>query len=157
MKGFAFSKIRFIGALLVFFLTAGVFVGCSSKESVEGSTVDSNLLQAPELPLKKWTEEYLFEDIPAPKNTQVYELSNGTAYGWDYYGYKFENFTLEQAREYISLLESAGVSVEVYDEYYKNDYPILNYLGYTEDGVQVTVTQCHNSGSCGINIRSEKQ
>lgn len=155
MNRFDLFKSKIFLTVIIFVLSVSIFTGCSFNEKPQDEITVS--VQAPEMPLKPWNNEYLFENIPAPENTHVYEFSNGTAYGWDYYGYKFENFTLEQAREYISLLESAGVSVKVYDEYYKNDYPIFNYLGYTEDGVQVTVTQCHTSGICGINIRSEKQ
>lgn len=151
-----FSKIRIIFAVIALILTVSVFTGCSGAQGYnEGTTENSNLLKAPQLPLEVWKEEYLFENIPAPENADVYVLTESDSDGWKIYSFSFENFTLEEARKYISVLESDNVKREEYDEYYENEIPMLNYMGYVNDGLAVTLSQCGESGGMTINVRAD--
>lgn len=151
-----FSKIKIILSVIVFTLTVTMFTGCSGAQGYnEETTENSNLLKAPQLPLKVWKEEYLFENIPAPENADVYVLTESDSDGWKIYAFSFENFTLEEARKYISVLESDNVKREQYDEYYGNEIPILNYLGYVNDNLAVTLSQCGDSGGMTINVRAD--
>lgn len=151
-----FSKIRIIFAVIALILTVSVFAGCSGNQGYnEEATEDVNLLKYPQSPLKMWKNEYLFENIPAPENADVYVLAESQSDEWKIYAFSFENFTLEEAREYISVLESDNVKREQYDEYYGNEIPILNYLGYVNDGLAVTLSQCGDSGGMTINVRAD--
>lgn len=151
-----FSKIKIILSVIVFTLTITMFTGCSGAQGYnEGTTENSNLLKAPQLPLEVWKEEYLFENIPAPENADVYVLTESDSDGWKIYSFSFENFTLEEARKYISVLESDNVKREEYDEYYENEIPMLNYMGYVNDGLAVTLSQCGESGGMTINVRAD--
>lgn len=150
------SKIRIIFAAIALILTVSVFAGCSGAQGYnEETTENSNLLKAPQLPLEVWKEEYLFENIPAPENADVYVLTESDSDGWKIYSFSFENFTLEEARKYISVLESDNVKREEYDEYYENEIPMLNYMGYVNDGLAVTLSQCGESGGMTINVRAD--
>lgn len=151
-----FSKIKIILSVIVFTLTITMFTGCSGAQGYnEGTTENSNLLKAPQLPFEVWKEEYLFENIPAPENADVYVLTESDSDGWKIYSFSFENFTLEEARKYISVLESDNVKREEYDEYYENEIPMLNYMGYVNDGLAVTLSQCGESGGMTINVRAD--
>ncbi len=151
-----FSKIKIILSVIVFTLTITMFTGCSGAQGYnEETTENSNLLKAPQLPLEVWKEEYLFENIPAPENADVYVLTESDSDGWKIYSFSFENFTLEEAREYISVLESDNVKREEYDEYYENEIPMLNYMGYVNDSLAVTLSQCGESGGMTINVRAD--
>lgn len=151
-----FLKIKIILSVIVFILTVTMFTGCSGAQGYnEETTENSNLLKAPQLPLEVWEEEYLFENIPAPKNADVYVLAESDSDGWKIYSFSFENFTLEESREYISVLESDLVKREHYDEYYENESPMLNYMGYVNDDLAVTLSQCGNSGGMTINVRAD--
>ena len=151
-----FSKIKIIPAVIALILTVSIFAGCSGTQKYSEKTTSSgNLLQIPEQPLEMWKEEYLFGDIPAPKSAQVYVLTEGFSDDWKIYSFSFENFTLEEAREYISVLESDHVKREQYDEYYGNEIPMLNYLGYINDGLAVTLSQCGDSGGMTINVKAD--
>lgn len=150
------SKIRIIFAAIALILTVSVFAGCFGAQGYnEETTENSNLLKAPQLPLEVWEEEYLFENIPAPENADVYVLAESQSDGWKIYSFSFENFTLEEARKYISVLESDNVKREEYDEYYENEIPMLNYMGYVNDGLAVTLSQCGESGGMTINVRAD--
>lgn len=151
-----FSKIKIILSVIVFTLTITMFTGCSGNQGYnEEATENVNLLKYPQSPLKMWKNEYLFENIPAPENADVYVLAESDSDGWKIYSFSFENFTLEEARKYISVLESDNVKREEYDEYYENEIPILNYLGYVNDGLAVTLSQCGESGGMTINVRAD--
>ena len=150
------SKIRIIFAAIALILTVSVFAGCSGNQGYnEEATENVNLLKAPQLPFEVWKEEYLFENIPAPENADVYVLTESDSDGWKIYSFSFENFTLEEARKYISVLESDNVKREEYDEYYENEIPMLNYMGYVNDGLAVTLSQCGESGGMTINVRAD--
>lgn len=151
-----FLKIKIILSVIVFILTVTMFTGCSDAQGYnEETTENSNLLKAPQLPLEVWEEEYLFENIPAPKNADVYVLAESDSDGWKIYSFSFENFTLEESREYISVLESDLVKRKHYDEYYENESPMLNYMGYVNDDLAVTLSQCGNSGGMTINVKAD--
>lgn len=149
-----FSRIRTAAAVLLL-LTAGILGGCGGTGKAESNTTEPISLEAPEMPLELWKEEYLYEGIPAPENAGVYVLTESFSEGWRIYSFSFENFTLEEAREYIDVLESLKVKREHFDEYYENEIPILNYTGYVTDDLAVTLSQCGESGGMTVNVKTE--
>lgn len=153
MNRFNFSKRKIFLTVIVFILSVSIFSGCSFNEkNHEETTVSVN---APEIPLKPWNDEYLYEDIPAPENADVYVLTQSYYDSWKIYSFSFENFTMEEAKEYISSLESSIVTREHYDEYYENEIPMLNYMGYVNDSLAVTISQCGESGGMTVNVKAE--
>lgn len=153
MNYFNFSKSKIFLTVIVFVLSVSIFSGCSFNEKNQEETTVS--VNAPEIPLKPWNDEYLYENIPAPQNADVYVLTESYYDSWKIYSFSFENFTMEEAKEYISLLESSLVTREHYDEYYKNEIPMLNYMGYVNDDLAVTVSQCGESGGMTVNVKAE--
>lgn len=153
MNHFDFSKSKIFLTVIVFVLSISIFSGCSFNEkNQEETTVSAN---APEIPLKPWNDEYLYEDIPAPENADVYVLTQSYYDSWKIYSFSFENFTMEEAKEYISSLESSIVTREHYDEYYENEIPMLNYMGYVNDDLAVTISQCGESGGMTVNVKED--
>lgn len=153
MNHFDFSKSKIFLTVIVFVLSVSIFSGCSFNEKNQGETTVS--VNAPEIPLKPWNDENLYENIPAPKNADVYVLTESYYDSWKIYSFSFENFTMEEAKEYISLLESSIVTREHYDEYYKNEIPMLNYMGYVNDDLAVTISQCGESGGMTVNVKAD--
>lgn len=149
-----FSKIKTAAAVLLL-LTAGIFSGCGVTGKAESNTTEPFSLEAPEMPLKLWEEEYLYDGIPAPENTEVYVLTKSFSEGWHIYSFSFEDFTLEEARKYIDVLEFSKVKMEQFDEYYENEIPMLNYMGYVNDNLAVTLSQCGESGGMTVNVKAE--
>lgn len=144
------SYFTLIFALFVFafFLSA-----CSTKPKDKGS-VD---LQEPQVPLKAYSGEFLHGDIPAPIGADVFIFANSADEEYDHYSFSFENFTLQDAKDYIALLEeSVVVKREAYDVYTEADYPMLNYFGWLKDGSAVTLSQCNTSGGIMINVKKSK-
>lgn len=152
MNCFDFSKSKIILTVIIFAVTICIFAGCSFNEKPQDETTVS--INAPEIPLKPWNDEYLYENIPSSKNADVYVLTESYSDGWKICSFSFENFTMEEAKEYISLLESSLVTREHYDEYYKNEIPMLNYMGYVNDDLAVTISQCGESGGMTVNIKA---
>lgn len=153
MNCFDFSKSKIFLTVIVFILSVSIFSGCSFNEKNQDETTVS--VNAPEIPLKPWNDEYLYEDIPAPENADVYVLTQSYYDSWKIYSFSFENFTMEEAKEYISSLESSFVTREHYDEYYKNEIPMLNYMGYVNDDLAVTISQCGESGGMTVNVKGD--
>ena len=112
-------------------------------------------LTEPILPLEVFSEEYLYANIPTPMTADVYVLTTTTDKKYQHYSFTFENFTLQEAKDYIVELENSIIKKrEVYEINYDNDYPILNYLGWTDDGNSISLSQCNNSGGITINIKN---
>lgn len=153
MNHFYFWKSKIFLTVIIFVLSVSIFTGCSFNEKPQDEITVS--VQAPEMPLKPWNNEYLFENIPAPQNSDVYVLAESYSDGWKIYSFSFENFTLEEAREYISSLEASLVTRKHYDEYYENEIPMLNYMGYVNDSLAVTLSQCGESGGMTLNVKAD--
>ncbi len=153
MNHFNFSKSKIFLTVIVFVLSVSIFSGCSFNEKNQEETTVS--VNAPEIPLKPWNDENLYENIPAPKNADVYVLTESYYDSWKIYSFSFENFTMEEAKEYISSLESSIVTREHYDEYYENEIPMLNYMGYVNDDLAVTISQCGESGGMTVNVKAD--
>ena len=153
-KSSSLAKIKILSAAA---LIAAVIAlsGCVKGENVKGDASNTDALESVRLPLELWQEEYLYEDIPAPESAQVYFLTKGNSDGWTIYSYSFEEFTFEEAEEYISHLESSLVKREHYDKYYGNDIPMINYLGYVGDGLAVTISQSGESGGMTISVKGK--
>lgn len=143
------SKIGIIITLVIVMLLS--LSACTFKSE----KVEDKILNELALPLKEFTEKYLYENIPAPTTADVYVLTNAEDEKYQHYSFTFENFTLQEAKDYIVLLESSIVkNQDVYEINCDNDYPILNYLGWTDDGNSISLSQCNNSGGVTINIKN---
>lgn len=144
------SYFTVIFALFVF---AFFMSACSTKPKDKGSVE----VQEPTIPLQAYNGEFLYGDIPAPIGVDVFIFSNSADEEYNHYSFSFENFTLQNAKEYIALLEESVVEKrEAYDVYTENDYPILNYFGWLKDGSAITLSQCNTSGGIMINVKKSK-
>ncbi len=148
-----YHKSNFNKILTVFcVLFTGVFLlsSCSFNEKS-----DKNVsVQEPSFSMEKYSEPFLYDDIPTPQQGEVYKFTNTNDEEYDHYSFTFENFTLEDAKEYVALLEDTVVTKRVdYDVYTKNYYPILNYFGWLKDGSAVSLSQSDSSGGIIINIK----
>lgn len=154
-KSSSFSKIKILSAAAVLIAAAIPLSGCVKGENAKVDPSNTDVLESVRLPLELWQEEYLYEAIPAPENAQVYFLTKGNSDGWTIYSYSFEDFTFEEAEEYISQLESSLVKRERYDKYYGNDIPMINYLGYADDSLAVTISQSGEKGGMTISVKGQ--
>ena len=107
------------------------------------------------LPLKKFTGKYLYANIPTPVTADVYVLTITEDEKYKHYSFVFENFTLQEAKDYIVALENNIIKAkDIYEINYDNDYPIFNYLGWIDDRNSITLSQCNTSGGITINIKN---
>lgn len=141
------SKLKKANIIIAVFSLILFLSACSNgKEEIN--------LQEPNLPLQAFNGEFLYKDIPAPMNADVFVFTEGSDEDYEHYSFSFENFTLQEAKEYIVLLENTViVKRKMYDVYTKNDYPMLNYFGYLKDGSAISLSQCDMSGGIMINIK----
>lgn len=136
----------FVLFVLVFSLTA-----CSDES--KGSE-NISIMQEPSLPLEIHDDEFLYGNIPAPTNADVFILATSADEKYYHYSFSFDNFTLKEAEDYIDLLEESLIEkCEFHDVYTENDYPILNYFGWLKDGNAVSLSQCNTSGGITINVK----
>lgn len=145
------STVKPGAAILLALFAFVIFLSACSAESKDE---ESLRVQEPSLPLEAYNGEFLHGDIPAPTGADVFILANSTDEEFDHYSFTFENFTLQEAKDYITLLEESVVEKrEVYDVYTENDYPMLNYFGWLKDGSAITLSQCDTSGGITINAK----
>lgn len=142
------TTVRRTAAAAVFLIfTLLMLSGCSETDAGEFG------LQAPSLPLKEYTVSAFQGGVPVPDGAEIYELTQGSTKEYEHYAYTFENFTLEEAKEYIALLEETVVTERVmYEIDSENDYPMINYFAYT-DGGALSFSHCKDSGGITINIK----
>lgn len=142
------TTVRRTAAAAVFLIfTLLMLSGCSETDAGEFG------LQAPSLPLKEYTVSAFQGGVPVPDGAEIYELTQDSTKEYEHYAYTFENFTLEEAKEYIALLEETVVTERVmYEIDSENDYPMINYFAYT-DGGALSFSHCKDSGGITINIK----
>lgn len=143
------TTVRRTAAAAVFLIfTLLMLSGCSETDAGKAG------LQAPSLPLKEYTASAFQGGVPVPDGAVIYELTQGSTKEYEHYAYTFENFTLEEAKEYIALLEETVVTERVMNEIdSSNDYPVLSYFSHF-DGGSVSLSQSGDSGGITINIVS---
>lgn len=140
--------------LLFGLLIAIVLLSACSDKSVDEKNLN---ITEPSLPLQAYKGEFLYDDIPVPTTADIYVLANSTDEQYEIYSFTFENFTLQEAKDYIEILKSTVIEKqEVYDVYTENDFPILNYFGWLNNGSAVTVSQCGNKGGITISVEKSK-
>lgn len=141
-----------VGILLI---VSFLLPACSND--LENSSTDSSnfTVQTPSLPLKSYESEFLYENIPVPEGADVFVLNEFEDDKNHNYFFSLENFDMQEAKDYVKTLENSLITREMYDEYDKNDYPMLNYVGHTKDGVKIMLTQCDTIG--GIEIHIDKK
>ena len=147
-----FRKTRgYVNAVLfiVLIVSISLLSACSDGSTEKGN---SNITE-PSLPLQAYTGAFLYDNIPAPTTADVYVLTNITDEQYEIYSFTFENFTLQEAKDYIEILKSSVIEKqEKYDVYTENDYPILNYFGWLNNGNAVSISQCDNVGGITISV-----
>ena len=151
-----FRKTRgYVNAVLfiVLIVSISLLSACS-----DGSTEKENSnITEPSLPLQAYTGAFLYDNIPAPTTADVYVLTNITDGQHEIYSFTLENFTLQEAKDYIEILKSSVIEKqEKYDVYTENDYPILNYFGWLNNGNAVSISQCDNGGGITISVAKSK-
>ena len=151
-----FRKTRgYVNAVLfiVLIVSISLLSACSDGSTEKGN---SNITE-PSLPLQAYTGAFLYDNIPAPTTADVYVLTNITDDQYEIYSFTFENFTLQEAKDYIEILKSSVIEKqEKYDIYTENDYPILNYFGWLNNGNAVSISQCDNGGGIMISVAKSK-
>lgn len=142
------TTVRRTAAAAVFLIfTLLMLSGCSETDAGKAG------LQAPSLPLKEYTVSAFQGGVPVPDGAEIYELTQGSTKEYEHYAYTFENFTLEEAKEYIALLEETVVTERVmYEIDSSNDYPVLSYFSHF-DGGSVSLSQSGDSGGITVNIK----
>ena len=151
-----FRKTRgYVNAVLfiVLIVSISLLSACSDGSTEKGN---SNITE-PSLPLQAYTGAFLYDNIPAPTTADVYVLTNITDDQHEIYSFTLENFTLQEAKDYIEILKSSVIEKqEKYDVYTENDYPILNYFGWLNNGNAVSISQCDNGGGIAISVAKSK-
>lgn len=147
-------KCKNVKLLFVLLITIVTLSACSDKSMDEGNLH----IPEPSLPLQAYTGAFLYDDIPAPTTADVYVLTNNADEQYEIYSFTFENFTLQEAKDYIEILKSTVIEKqEVYDVYTENDFPILNYFGWLNNGSGITLSQCGNKGGITISVEKSKK
>ena len=151
-----FRKTRgYVNAVLfiVLIVSISLLSACSDGSTEKGN---SNITE-PSLPLQAYTGAFLYDNIPAPTTADVYLLTNITDDQYEIYSFTLENFTLQEAKDYIEILKGSVIEKqEKYDVYTENDYPILNYFGWLNNGNAVSISQCDNGGGIAISVAKSK-
>ena len=103
-----FRKTRgYVNAVLfiVLIVSISLLSACS-----DGSTEKENPnITEPSLPLQAYTGAFLYDNIPAPTTADVYVLTNITDDQHEIYSFTLENFTLQEAKDYIEILKGSVI------------------------------------------------
>ena len=99
--------------------------------------------------------EYLYENIPRPASKETIYVSFDSNKERFHYSFRVENINLQETQNYIYTLEKRGISREVFDVFDKNDYPILNYKGITNDNTIITISQSDSIAVIGITVTNK--
>lgn len=129
---------------LVFFLSE-----CTVNQEEESETIP-----IPSLPLAKFEGEFLYGNIPKPSEADVYVFMNSEDERYNHYSFQFDNFTIEEAKDYVELLEETVIqkrlAYDIYNEY--GDFPTLNYFGWVDDKTSISFAQGNKRGGMSINV-----
>ena len=136
---------------LVCFLIALVFFlsECTVNQEEESETIP-----IPSLPLAAFEGEFLYGNIPKPTEADVYVFMNSEDERYYHYSYQFDNFTIEEAKDYVALLEETVIQKRLAYDIYKedSDFPSLNYFGWVDDRTSISFAQGNKRGGMSINV-----
>lgn len=84
----------------------------------------------------------------------VYVFMNSEDERYYHYSFHFDNFTIEEAKDYVELLEETVIQKKLaYDIYNEDgDFPTLNYFGWAEDRTSISFAQGNKRGGMSINV-----
>ncbi|MBP3696694.1 MAG: hypothetical protein J6J45_04030 [Clostridia bacterium] len=99
--------------------------------------------------------KYLYENIPRPASKETIYVSFDSNKERSHYSFRVENINLQETQNYIYTLEKRGISREVFNVFDKNDYPILNYKGITNDNTIITISQSDSIAVIGITVTNK--
>lgn len=126
-----------------------LFTQCTLNQEEESETIPM-----PSLPLAVFEGEFLYGNIPKPTEADIYVFMNSEDERYYHYSYQFDNFTIEEAKDYVALLEETVIQERVaYDIYEKNNFKTLNYFAWLEDGNAISLSQLDSSGGIVINVK----
>lgn len=143
---------RFKSAALVCIFIALLFF--FSQCTVNQEEEESETIPIPSLPLAKFEGEFLYGNIPKPTEADVYVFMNSEDERYYHYSYQFDNFTIEEAKDYVALLEETVIQKRLaYDIYNEDgDFPSLNYFGWVDDKTSISFAQGNKRGGMSINV-----
>lgn len=155
-------KLRFLNDFsnsIKIFILLFIIVICTTSCSTRSSNTitESNVedysfsLQQGEL----CESEYLYKNIPKPTSKETIYVSFDSNKKNSHYSFKVKNINLQETQNYIYTLEKRGISREVFDVFDKNDYPILNYKGITNDNTIITISQSDSIAVIGITVTNK--
>lgn len=143
---------KFKAAALLYMLIALLllFTQCTVNQEEE----ESETIPIPSLPLAAFEGEFLYGNIPKPTEADVYIFMNSEDERYYHYSYQFDNFTIEEAKDYVALLEETVIQKRLaYDIYNEDgDFPTLNYFGWVDDKTSISFAQGNKRGGMSINV-----
>lgn len=143
---------KFKAAALLYMLIALLllFTQCTVNQEEE----ESETIPIPSLPLAAFEGEFLYGNIPKPTEAYVYIFMNSEDERYYHYSYQFDNFTIEEAKDYVALLEETVIQTRLaYDIYNEDgDFPTLNYFGWVDDKTSISFAQGNKRGGMSINV-----
>lgn len=146
------KKKKFKAVVLVCALIALVllFTQCTVNQEEE----ESETIPIPSLPLATFEGEFLYGNIPKPTEADVYVFMNSEDERYYHYSFHFDNFTIEEAKDYVELLEETVIQKRLaYDIYNEDgDFPTLNYFGWVDDKTSISFAQGNKRGGMSINV-----
>lgn len=127
-----------------------LFTQCTINQEEE----ESETIPIPSLPLATFEGEFLYGNIPKPTEADVYVFMNSEDERYYHYSFQFDNFTIEEAKDYVELLEETVIQKRLaYDIYNEDgDFPTLNYFGWVDDKTSISFAQGNKRGGMSINV-----
>lgn len=126
-----------------------LFTQCTLNQEEESETIPM-----PSLPLAVFEGEFLYGNIPKPTEADIYVFMNSEDERYYHYSYQFDNFTIEEAKDYVALLEETVIQKRLaYDIYNEDgDFPSLNYFGWVDAKTSISFAQGNKRGGMSINV-----
>ena len=124
--------------LICFSVTLLILVGCTYSTEDSTSTLSTD------------TASSLSEIVSIPTTGEFKSFVTSESGDYILHSFTSENFSLEDTKEYIDLLESSGISRIHYSQYNENDSPILIYFGEAKNHISITISQSNLSAIIAI-------
>lgn len=144
------SKFKATALLCTLIALLLLFTQCTVNQEEE----ESETIPMPSLPLATFEGEFLYGNIPKPTEADVYVFMNSEDERYYHYSFQFDNFTIEEAKDYVELLEETVIQKRLaYDIYNEDgDFPTLNYFGWVNDKTSISFAQGNKRGGMSINV-----
>lgn len=144
------SKFKAVASACALIAVVLLFTQCTVNQEEE----ESETIPIPSLPLAKFEGEFLYGNIPKPTEADVYVFMNSEDERYNHYSFQFDNFTIEEAKDYVKLLEETVIQRRLaYDIYNEDgDFPTLNYFGWVDDKTSISFAQGNKRGGMSINV-----